>query len=353
MKIKRILITAISSLMILTACENTAGKNPASNSEKTDTSIVVSSRDDKEYQEMPDNSRTSERQESSESSEKEDKNESADNTDNSTTNDDPSSADIIEIPSCRAAMLYCVEDNEIIYDDYSDLKTAPASITKILAASVVLKYMDPEDVIEVGSELELVNEDSSTCFIAQGHRLTINDLLTGMLMCSGNDAAYTAAVNTARAVYPDLYLNDKEAVRAFVSLMNKTAEEIGMTNSHFTTPDGWDDDDQYITAADLAKLAKYALSVPEIRFIVAAHEKYVVFESGENITWVNTNLLIDPDSNYYSENAIGIKTGTTENAGYCLLSGFQKDGKTYIAAVLGCSDDPGRYELTLKIFDLV
>ena len=258
----------------------------------------------------------------------------------------------IESPECRSAVLYCVDDGRTLYDDGSDIRTAPASITKLLTASVMLKYMDTDDVVTVGSEQSLVHEDSSVCFISQGNRLKVKDLLTGMLLSSGNDAAYTAAVSTARAVRPDEELSDEEAVAVFCGLMNELAAEIGMKDSHFTTPDGWDDENQRVTAADLVKLSEYALKQQTIREIVGTHQKYVVFESGENITWINTNSLLDPESRFYSEYAIGLKTGTTDDAGCCLAAAFSKDGKIYITVVTGCGESDDRFDLTQKLFSL-
>lgn len=258
---------------------------------------------------------------------------------------------IIPSPYCRSAVLYSVDDKKIIYDDGADIVTAPASITKLLTASVMLKNMDENDIVTVGSELDLVNPESSICYISMGNRLKVKDLLTGMLLNSGNDAAYTAAVSAARAAHPGEELSDKEAVSIFVGMMNDLAAEIGMRSSHFATPDGWDDSEQYVTAADLAKLSEYALGIPVLREIVGTHEKSVTFESGESITWTNTNLLLDPDSEFYCENAIGLKTGTTDNAGCCLASAIEKDGKTYISVVMGCTQSEDRYIMTLKVFE--
>lgn len=259
--------------------------------------------------------------------------------------------DIIESPLCSAAVLYCADDDRFIYNDSSEKRIAPASITKLLTAAVVMKYMDPDDVVTVGTEQYFVNEDSSVCFLSIGNRLTVRDLLTGMLLSSGNDAAYTAAVSAARDANPDKELSDDEAVTAFCGMMNELAGEIGMTGSHFSDPDGWDEDDHYVTAADLVKLSAYVLRDPVIREIVGTHQKYVEFVSGENITWTNTNSLLDPDSSFYCDACIGLKTGTTDNAGCCLAAAFTKNEKTYITVVSGCAESDERYELTLKLFE--
>lgn len=252
---------------------------------------------------------------------------------------------------CTASLFYCMDDGMILCDKNIDTKIYPASLTKLLTACTALKYVRPDSEMRVSSELDMVQSGSSICLISNGHILTLHDLLIGLLVASGNDAAYTIAVNTARYLMPNENLSDKEAVLYFTNLMNDFADDIGMKNSSFTTPDGWDDEMQYTTVRDLLYLSIYALSVPTMKEVVNYSEKYVVFESGENITWQNSNKLLIKDNGYYCENAIGMKTGTTSNAGYCLIAAFMKNGKTYISIVTGCKNDNDRYELTMQMFN--
>lgn len=248
------------------------------------------------------------------------------------------------------AVFYCVEDDKLLYGRSVDERIAPASLTKLLTACTALYYISPDEVFTVGSERKMVPEKSSLCLILTGHRLTLYDLIQGMLLASGNDAAYTVAVSAARTVYPENSMTDGEAVECFCGMMNDLAKELGMYDSNFTTPDGSDDEGQYTTVSDLVLLTKYALSVPEIRGIASTYQKYVVFESGENITWTNSNKLLCGDSRFYCEYAVGMKTGTTARAGNCLIAAFEKDGKTYISVVAGCPTDSDRYKLTLRNF---
>ncbi|MCM1133904.1 MAG: D-alanyl-D-alanine carboxypeptidase, partial [Ruminococcus flavefaciens] len=263
----------------------------------------------------------------------------------------PSYPEPITSPSCKSSALYCVDDRKFIYKDRTDNFVSPASLTKLLTASVALYYLSPDTVITVGSEQNLVKPYSSLCLIQPGHRLKLYDLLTGMLMASGNDAAYTVAVSTARAVYPDISMTDSEAVQYFSGLMNDFAENIGMQNSHFVNPEGWDDDNQYTTASDLLILAEYAITVPEIREITGTYQKYVVFDSGENVTWTNSNNMLNPNSPYYCSYAVGLKTGTTDSTGNCLIGAFSKNGRLYISVVAGCNTNADRYNLALKLLN--
>lgn len=256
-------------------------------------------------------------------------------------------------PLCRAFALYCVDDNKLLSSENADAAVSPASLTKLLTASVALRYAGADEVFTVGTEQELVKPGSSICFIAPGHKLKLYDLITGMLLPSGNDAAYAVAVSTARMVSGDHDMTDTQALERFSGLMNELAGELGMSKSRFANPDGWDDDAHYTTVSDLVKLAGYALSVPEIREIVSVPKKDVVFETGEIATWFNSNKLLHHESGFYCENAIGMKTGTTDNAGCCLIAAFVKGGKTYITVVVGCENDSDRYELTLELFDAV
>lgn len=255
----------------------------------------------------------------------------------------------IASPACKAAAFACADNAELLYFDNINERIAPASLTKLLTASVALHYLSPDTIVTVGSEQNLVKSGSSLCLIRPGHKLKLYDLLTGMLMASGNDAAYTVAVTTARATKPDTVLTDSQAVAYFSELMNDYASSIGMKNSHFTTPEGWDDESQYTTISDLLVLANHAFSIPEIKTITGTYQKKVYFVSGENITWTNTNALLNPNSTYYCADAVGIKTGTTANAGNCLIAAFERNGKTYLSAVVGCGTGNDRYELTLKM----
>lgn len=256
----------------------------------------------------------------------------------------------ISAPICKTAVLYCIEDDEILYGYNVNGRMAPASITKLLTAATALKYMEIDDEITVGTELELVKEGSSLCFIRSGGKSSLENFLYGLFLPSGNDAAYTIAVSVARKCRPELE-DDKEAVEYFCELMNELADEIGMKKSHFENPDGWDSENHYTTAIDLIKLAQYSIFEPEICEIAGTFKANVEFDTGEVYQWQNSNRLIDPDSDFYCEDVFGLKTGTTGRSGRSIVAAFKHKGKTYISVVIGCSTDENRYELTLKMKD--
>lgn len=254
----------------------------------------------------------------------------------------------------KACALYCIDDNELIVGENIDDKIAPASLTKLMTASVAMRHFKSDDVVTVGSELAMVQPDSSLALIAPGQKLKMYDLLTGLLLPSGNDAAYTIAVSTARKASGRENMTDEHAVEYFCNMMNELAHELGMDGTHFADPDGWDDDAHYTTVSDLVKLAKYALTVPEIREIVAIPEKTVVFETGEIAEWKNGNVFLHPEwEEYYRKEVIGMKTGSTDNAGYCLITAFVKNKKTYITVVAGSETWEDRNDKTLQLIDSV
>lgn len=256
--------------------------------------------------------------------------------------------------SYKACALYCIDDNELIVGENIDDKIAPASLTKLMTASVAVRYFKANDVVTVGTELSMVQPDSSLAMIAEGQKLKMYDLLTGLLLPSGNDAAYTIAVTTARKASGRENMTDEHAVDYFCDLMNKLARELEMNNTHFADPDGWDNDAHYTTVSDLIKLSEYALNVPMIREIVAIPETTVTFETGEVVYWKNGNVFLQPvGGEYYREEVIGMKTGSTDNAGYCLITAFVKHQKTYITAVVGCEEWEDRNIKTAQLIDSV
>ncbi len=249
--------------------------------------------------------------------------------------------------------LYKADTLECLYLQESKPTLYPASLAKILTACTALHYVSPDTVYTVGSELKLVKPYSSLCLIQQGHKLKLSDLLKGMLLNSGNDAAYTVAVNVARDVAKNPKLSDADAVSCFVKLMNDYAAELGATNSHFANPEGWDDPTQQTTVRDLALISANAMKDDTIREIVRTQSERVVFASGEIATWNNTNALLYPDSPYYIPQTIGLKTGTTLLAGNNLIAVFDVNGTEYIAVITGCETNEERYETAHTLFDMI
>ena len=230
-------------------------------------------------------------------------------------------------------------------------KLYPASITKLLTSYVVLQYLDPESTVVVGDALTLVDPDSSVAELQEGDELTVEQLIAGMMMPSGNDAAQVAAVETGRAIAEDSSLDAASAKEIFVDEMNRQAQLLGMENSHFVSPDGWHDEDHYTTMADLVTLAKVVLNNQTMLKYTSLATQTVVL-NGREVEWENTNFLLYEDKGIYVPSTIGLKTGYTEAAGGCLVSAFFETDRIILIGVFG---GPGftmdRYVDTAAIYD--
>lgn len=226
----------------------------------------------------------------------------------------------------------------------------PASITKLFTAYVALQYLDPELVITAGDALELVAPGSSVAEIKKGDTLTVEQLIEAMLLPSGNDAAYLLAAEAGRIIENDSTLHVSNAARSFVERMNEIAQEQGMTGTHFVNPDGIHKAEHYTTFNDLVIMASLSLKEPAItRYATLTNDS--VSLGSEAKEWVNTNMLIDPATEYYCPYAVGLKTGQTPSAGSCLLSAFRYEGNTYIIGVFGCPEIEDRFDDTLQLFN--
>ena len=247
----------------------------------------------------------------------------------------------VEPLTASHAFLYTLStDSYLFLKGSMEDRIYPASITKLFAAYVALLHLDPHREITVGSAIYTVPPDSSLAFLSIGDVLTVEDLIHGMLLPSGGDAARVIAAETGRFISGKSDISDLDAINVFVEEMNRQATALGMTGTHFVTPDGFHDSNHYTTMGDLLLLAKLSLETPLIRQ-VAATKEYPVTLSGRSTSWRNTNMLLHEASQhpeFYRETAIGLKTGFTGAAGRCLLAAFLVDGETILSGVFGCPD---------------
>ena len=231
-------------------------------------------------------------------------------------------------------------------------KIYPASVTKLFTAYVALQYLDASKSVTAGEVLNKVAAGSSVAEIKKGDVLTVEQLIAGMLLPSGNDAAYILAAEAGRAMYGEKGKNvsTDEAVSRFVKEMNDQAKLLGMNGTNFANPDGIHSDSHYSTYADLATLGTLVLSDPIIMKYAAVSSMDVSLQSG-SVNWHNTNAIIDPNSEYYCSLCTGLKTGQTPMAGSCLLSAFEYCGRTLLVGVFGCKEVDDRFPDTLQLFN--
>ncbi|MDN5332385.1 MAG: hypothetical protein PWP45_1610 [Tepidanaerobacteraceae bacterium] len=216
-----------------------------------------------------------------------------------------------------AGVLMDVKTGRVLYEKNAHLKLEPASTTKIMTAVLALEKGNLSDIVITGKEPTLV--DGSRIYLEEGERLTLEQMLYGMMLNSGNDAAVAIAEHIAGSV-PE-----------FVKLMNEKAKSIGATNTNFVNPSGLPDKNHYTTAYDLALIARYALlNYPEFRKIVATKTYYIPWQGKEwDRTLINHNKLL-----WNLEGADGVKTGYTRSAGQTIVASATRNGWQLLAVVL-------------------
>lgn len=236
----------------------------------------------------------------------------------------------------KAAILVDMDTDYIMYELNAHEKAYPASITKVMTAALVLDAVQAgtlsmDQIITAGDTAwQGLDSSSSNQNIQVGEQMSVKDLLYCLMVASANEAANILAVAVAGSI------------ENFVGMMNAKAAELGCTGTNFVNPDGMPDDNYYTTAYDLYLIAKYAMQNEQFRTIVSTKEYYV---EPTNMTenrrhFFNTNGLLSnmKYSGYYYEYCTGIKTGSTDAAGYCLLSSAEKDGQRLICVMLGCEN---------------
>ena len=265
--------------------------------------------------------------------------------------------------SCKFCSAYDVTYDKYLYVKAGDSRAYPASTTKIITAITALKYAKPTDTHVIGAELDVMNEGSSpsTAGLVKGQVWTLHQLLYATLLPSGNDAAYSVAALAMDIKEPGNTYTARQKIDKFAELMNETAAEVGATNSHFMVPDGnsyyksngtWDDriTYHYVTANDMVKICRYALNFGEFAEVVSTPSVSITLSNGRQYSWNNTNNLIKSSTAYYLSGTIGIKTGTTNPAGNCLITAVEYNGRVIIVAVLNASTSANRNIDSLKVY---
>ena len=261
--------------------------------------------------------------------------------------------------TASAAILIEESTGTILYEKNADQKMYPASMTKVLTALVALDYFKPEELIKVGYEINEISLDSSKAGHVVGETLTMKNAIRGLIIPSGNDSANVIAANVARRAENDDSLGFAKCEDIFTELMNKKAEELGATHSHFSNAHGYHADDHYTTGEDMALISKAFMENPTLEEI--ANERSFVGNGADNMfttdesvktqdyAWRSHNLLITGGEYNYS-NASGIKTGFTDEAGDCVTAAAKNDSMHLIAVVFH-SEDPGRWIDSKNLFE--
>lgn len=243
------------------------------------------------------------------------------------------SSNSIEIPkqNARIGLIFDRNSKTILYEK-NGLKQVPmASTTKIMTAIVVLENANLKDVVTI--EKKAAGTGGSRLGLKLNDKITVHDLLYGLLLESGNDAAVALSIHIGGSV------------EGFSDLMNAKAKELGLLNSHFTSPHGLDQEGHYTTAYELACMADYALNIPKFKEIVST-KYYTVTINGSSKQISNTNELLGNLDGVY-----GVKTGFTNGAGRCLVTACKRGNLDIITVVLGSDTKKIRTSDSIKLIE--
>ena len=231
--------------------------------------------------------------------------------------------------NARHAIIYDRNSKEAIYSKNISEKCKMASTTKIMTAIVVIENTNLTDLVEVSSKAS--STGGSRLGLSKLDKITVEHLLYGLMLKSGNDAAVALAENTGGNV------------KNFVSMMNSKAKTLGLLNTKFVTPHGLDNENHYTTALDLAILADYALKNDIFSKIVKT-KNYTVLINNNTKNISNTNELLGNFDGIY-----GVKTGFTNGANRCLVTACKRGNLDFICIVLGCDTKKDRTKDTIKL----
>lgn len=227
-----------------------------------------------------------------------------------------SKAEPLLAPDAASMAVIECESGCLLAEQNKDMRLPMASTTKIMTALIVLENCDINEQFVIPDEA--VGTEGSSMYLGYGERVSVKDLLYGLMLASGNDAAVALAVHVGGDV------------KEFVDMMNKKAEDMGLERTHFVTPNGLHSDEHLTTAYELCLIAREALKNEVFREITST--KYYKTETGDKVrTLKNKNSLL-----WDYEGAFGVKTGYTMAAGRCLVFGAERDGMTVVGTVLNC-----------------
>ena len=256
-------------------------------------------------------------------------------------------SDDLDAPTIKseAAILVDIKTGRVLYSKNAKEQKFPASTTKIMTAILALEYGNLNDVVTANiTALSPITNEDSHMGILIGEQLTLEQLLYGMLVYSANDAANVIATHIGGT--PE----------NFVELMNQKAQEIGAINTHFVNAYGIHDENHYTTVEDMVIMARYAMQNDKFREIVKTPiykipptEKYT---SERNLP--NTNLFVSSyrSAEFYNKNVTGIKTGSTNAAGYCLVTSAEAEGTELLTVVFKAPNKSTSYTDSKTLLDL-
>lgn len=231
----------------------------------------------------------------------------------------------------RIALVYDRASGRILFDKNGNKTTPMASTTKIMTAIIVVENSNLSDIVTIDSKS--AGTGGSRLGLKKNDKITVNDLLYGLMLRSGNDAAVALAIHVGGSV------------EGFAELMNKKAKELNLTSTHFMVPHGLDMDGHYTTAYELAKMADYALKNEKLKEIVSTKTCTININNNPKVI-SNTNELLGSVSGVY-----GVKTGFTNGAGRCLVTACKRDSLDIITVIIGADTKKIRTSDSMKLIE--
>ncbi|MFR5856236.1 MAG: D-alanyl-D-alanine carboxypeptidase family protein [Bacilli bacterium] len=240
-------------------------------------------------------------------------------------------------PTAKSAILVDNATGKVLFEKNADERLAPASMTKLGSMLLIMEAIDSGKISlddEVTISEEAASMGGSQVFLEAGEVYKVHDLLKGVAIASGNDAVVALAEKIAGSQ------------SEFVDAMNKRFKEIGATNTNFVNAHGLDTENHYSTARDMSIIARELLKHERILEYTSIYEEYLEKNDGTKTWLVNTNKLV----RFYN-GVDGLKTGFTENAGYCLTATAKKDNFRLISVVMGEDSTENRSSDTVKMLN--
>ncbi len=223
--------------------------------------------------------------------------------------------------SAKSAVLISGDTFEVVFEKNAHIKLSMASTTKIMTGLIICENKDLSDKVTVTADMLRV--EGSSMGLRVGDTLTYRDLLYGLMLLSGNDAANVAAISIGKSL------------EKFADMMNEKARSLGLSNTNFVTPSGLDGENHYTTAYDLACLTRHALLNEDFALAVSTYTADITYGNPPvKRTLTNHNKLLKR-----IDGVIGVKTGFTKKSGRCLVSAYKKDGRFLIAVTLNAPND--------------
>ena len=242
-------------------------------------------------------------------------------------------SNVSELPkiNSRRYIVYDRISKSMIIGKNEDVKSAMASTTKIMTTIVILEKADLNETVTVS--VKAGGTGGSRLGLKRGDKTSVKDLLYGLMLRSGNDAAVALAEHVGGSV------------KEFAELMNEKAAELGLTNTHFVTPHGLDDPNHYTTALELAKLTDYAMDNETFARIVGT-KSTTIYINNQPRQINNTNELLG-----VLNGVVGVKTGFTNNAGRCLVTEIKRNNMDVITIVLGADTKKDRTKDSVNLIE--